>query len=70
VAALRDDADERGVRVDRKRIVDGADDRDTVVRLAGPLRVENRDDGLAAVAHDPAQRLPVMRVVRELFSED
>ena len=37
---------------------------------ARTLRVEHCDDGTASVPHDPACRLGVVRVVRELFSED
>ena len=69
-AALRDDTDERGVRLQRKRIVDGGDDRNAVHRFAGVRRVQNRDDGLAPVAQDAAQRLAVMGVLRELLRED
>ena len=70
VTALRDDADERGVRTEGERVVDGADDRDTVLALAGALRVEHRDDRVAPVTHDSARGLRVVRIVRELFSED
>ena len=70
VTALRDDADERRVRTERERVVDGADDRDTFLDLAGALRVEHRDDRVAPVTHDSARGLRVVRVVRELFSED
>ena len=35
VAALGDDADERGVRAEAERVVDGADDRDAVLGLPG-----------------------------------
>ena len=68
--ALRDDADERGVGTEGERVVDRADDRDTVLDLAGALRVEHRDDRVTSVAHDSARGLRVVRIVRELFSED
>ena len=35
-----------------------------------PLRVEDRDDRIGAVADDPAHRLAVVRVVREALAED
>ena len=70
VAALGDDADERGVRAKRKRLADRADDRDAVLSLARALGVEHRDNGFAPVTHDAARSLGVVRIVRELFSED
>ena len=69
-SALSDDPDERGVRVEAKRVVDARDDRDAVLGLAGALRVEDRGDGLTPVAHDAAQGLAVMRVLGELLGED
>ena len=69
-AALRRNADERGVRLEVERLVDVRDDRNAVHRLARVPRVENRGDGLAAVAQHAAQRLSVMRVLRELLSEN
>ena len=68
--ALGGDPDEGGVRLVPHPLVDRADDRDAVVGLPRSLRVEDRHDGFAAVAHDSPQRLPVVRVVRELLSED
>ena len=47
-----------------------ADDRDALVALARPLRVEDRDDRIRPVADDPAHRLAVVRVVREALAED
>jgi hypothetical protein len=69
-AALSDDADERGIRPVLHPLVDGRDDRDAVVALAGALCVEDRDNGLAPVPQDAAQRLAVVHVVRERLSED
>jgi hypothetical protein len=43
-AALRRDADERRRRAEPKRVGDGADDRDAVLRLARTRGVEDRDD--------------------------
>ena len=39
-----------------------ADDREAVLRLPRPLRVEDRDDLLGPVAHDAARGLAVVRV--------
>src|SRR6266508_3053677 len=70
VAALRDNSDERGVWVEAEGVVDGANDRHAVIGCPGALRVEDRHDGLAPVAHDAAQGLAVVRIVREPLSED
>jgi len=70
VAALGDDADERGVRIEGERVVDRADDRDAVLGLARAPGVEHRDNGIAPVTHDSARSLGVVRIVRKLFSED
>jgi hypothetical protein len=70
MSALGDNADERGVRVEAERIVDRADDRDAVIGLPRTFGVEHRDDRVAPIAHDPARSLRVVRIVRELFSED
>ena len=47
-----------------------ADDRDPLVRLARPRRVEDRHDGVAAVADHAAGGLPVVRVGRVALGED
>ena len=52
------------------RGLDAADDRDALVRLPRPLRVEDRDYRIRPVAHDPAHRLAVVGVVREALAED
>ena len=69
-SALRDDADERRVRVEAEGVVDARDDRDAVVRLPRAPRVEDGYVGLAPVAHDAAERLAVVQIVRVLLSED
>jgi hypothetical protein len=69
-AALGDHADERGVRFELHALVDRGDDRDAVVAFARTLRVEDPHDRVAAVAHDAAERLAVVDVVRERLSED
>jgi len=59
VTALRDDPDERGVGTEAEGLCDGADDRDALVCLARPLRVEDRDDRVSSVPHDsPAGSFP------------
>ena len=68
-AARRRDADERCVRVEAERVVDGADDREAVLGLPLALGVEQRDDLLRRVAHDAPRRLPVVRVARLALSE-
>ena len=70
-AALRRNADERGVRVELERVVDAADDRHAVLgvsRRAG--RVEDRYDVVAPVAQHPARRLAVMRIGAEALGQD
>ena len=52
------------------RSVDRADDRDAVLHLAGPGRVEERDDRRQAVVDDPARRLAVVRVAGEVLGQD
>ena len=69
-AARRGDADERRRRVEAERVVDGADDRDPLVGLPRPLRVEDRDDRVGAVANDAAHRLAVVRIAGLALSED
>ena len=54
----------------REGFFDGADDRDSVVRLPRPGRVEDRDHRVRPVADDAAHRLAVVRVVREALAED
>ena len=68
--SLGRDADDRDGRLVRKRIVDRADDRDPLVALSHPLRVEDRHDRIGPVADDPAHRLAVVRVMREALAED
>ena len=46
------------------------DDRDALVTLSRPLRVEDRHHRIGPVADDPAHRLAVVRVVREALAED
>ena len=55
-AALRRDADERGRRLEAERLVDRADDRDPVLRLARLRRVEDRDDAVARRTRGPRAR--------------
>ena len=69
-AALRGDADERGRRPVRERLVEPADDRHAVLGLPRSLRVEDRDHVLGPVTEDAPHRLPVVRVAGEALSED
>ena len=62
------DADERSVRVEAERVVDGADDREAFP-VPRALRVEQRDNLLRRVAHDAARGLAEMRVAGFAFSE-
>src|SRR5439155_22987882 len=68
--ALGRDADDRDGRVEASRLVDRGDDGDPLVRLARSSGVEDRDDRIRAVADDPAERLPVVGVVRIPLGED
>src|SRR5207237_2621006 len=69
LAALRDDADERGRRLERKRLLDRGDDRDAVLALPRPRRVEDRDHVVASIAEDAVHRLAVVRVLRIALGE-
>ena len=61
-AAGRRDADDRGRRPKGQRVRDASDDRDPLVRLARPRRVEDRHGRNRRVAHDAPHRLAVVRV--------
>ena len=69
-AARGRDADERRVRVEAERVVDGADDREALLGLPRALGVEQRGDLLRRVAHDAPRRLAVVRVPALALSED
>ncbi len=70
VAALGDDSDEGRVRLVLHPLVDGSDDGDSVLARSCTFRVEDRHDRLPPVTQHSPHRLAVVRVVRELFSED
>src|SRR5215472_15453800 len=67
--AVERSAGGRRRRAERERVGDGADDRDALLRLARPRRVEDRGDVVPPVAEHAAHRLPVVRVAREPLSE-
>src|SRR5581483_12110602 len=68
--ALRGDAHERDGRPERERLRDAADDRNALVRLPRPFRVEDRGHLLAPVAEQAAGRLAVVRVGRVPLGEE
>ena len=66
----RGDSDESRVRAVPERVLDGADDRNTALRLARAGRVEDRDDRPLAVVEHAARRLPVVGVAGVALGED
>jgi hypothetical protein len=64
------DADERRRRVVGERLLDRADDREALLGLPRPRRVEDRDDLLGPVAKHAARGLPVVRVAGEPLRQD
>ena len=69
-ATLRRHPDDGDRRLVRSRVLDASDDRDSLVCLPRPPRVEDRNHRIGPVAHDSAHRLAVVGVVGEALAED